>query len=241
MAITAANRFTGSSGVNGPYTTTSLTPVANRLYLFSVQGRISTGSVQPVCSSVTGAGLTWVQVNFSDMDNAGTDRQSVYTFRSMGTGSAGALTVTFSGQTLQRACWVLDEFDGVDTSGTNGSGAIVQSVKVDDGGSSATSAVATLAALADAANNASYSICGHQVQEAINHDSGDSYTELSDQAPLGVTSMATQVKIPGTTTPDWTWATGGRSGAISIEIKAAAAATAGYVPRRDPHRGLYMR
>lgn len=224
MAIIGANRFVGSSGVNGPYTTASLTPVANRLYMLSVHGRISTGSVQPVCSSVTGAGLTWVQANFSDTDTSGTDRQSVYTFRAMGTGSAGALTITFSGQTLQRACWSLDEFDGCDTSGTNGSGAIVQTAKTNDAGSGSTSVTVTLAAFADAVNNAAYGVFGHQVQEAITHGSG--FTELSDQAPLGVLALQTEWRLGQDTSVDASWATGARSSGHAFELKAAAAAAA---------------
>lgn len=240
MAITAANRFTGSSGVNGPYTTTSLTPVADTLYVLSVEGRISTGSVQPVCSSVTGAGLTWVQItSFSNMDAAGSDRASVYSFRSMGTGSAGALTITFSGQTLQRACWTLDEFTGIDTSGTNGSGAIVQDAKVDDGGSTATSASVTLSSFADSVNNVAYGVFGHQFQET--QTVGGGFTALSNQAPLGVTSLMTEWKTGEDTAVDASWATGARSGGIAMEIKMASAAVVGSVYRRDPHRGLTMR
>ena len=240
MAITATNIFTGSSGVNGPYTTASFTPAVGKLYVMSVEGRISSGSVQPVCSSMTSSSLTWVQVpSFTDMDAAGADRQSVYSFRTMGSGSSQTVSITFSGQTLQRACWTLDEFDGVDTSGTNGSGAIVQTAKVDDGGSSATSASVTLSAFADATNNVAYGIFGHQVQETQTVGSG--FTALSNQAPLGVTSLMTEWKTGQDTTVDASWATGGRSGGIAIEIKAASTAANTLLARRDPHRGLLMR
>jgi len=103
--------------------TASITPSANKLILLTVSSRAD--AVQPTISSISGNGLTWVEIGHSDYDASGS-RRSIFLYRAMGASpSSGAVTITWGGTQTAKA-WVIDEISGVDTSGTNGSGAIVQ-------------------------------------------------------------------------------------------------------------------
>ena len=107
------------------YATASITPTANYLVLASVT---SSKSGTPDTPTLSGNSLTWVQYNQIAYDTSGTQRTTTF-FRAMGASpSAGALTADFGGATQTACVIVVDQFSGVDTSGTNGSGAIVQSV-----------------------------------------------------------------------------------------------------------------
>lgn len=103
------------------YTTASITPSANKLILVAVE---NTKDTTPDIPTLSGNGLTWVQVNTTNGQVV-----RITLFRSMGASpSAGTITIDFAGVTQTGAMWSIAEFDGVDTTGTNGSGAIVQSV-----------------------------------------------------------------------------------------------------------------
>lgn len=145
--MTVSNKFGETffpPGSPSTYTTHGLlTPSNNNLYLCSVvlqENKTVTG--------ITGCGLTWVKV--AEFNNA----SGVYTtvFRALkGSGlSSGNLVLTFSGNLTEFACVAVDEASGVDTSGTDGSGAIVQSATI---GGSGTSKEVTLAAYASPSNH----------------------------------------------------------------------------------------
>jgi hypothetical protein len=113
-----------SGGIDSPTSTTcttnSITPSANKLVLLAI-GRRGTGTV----TSVTGNGLTWVQVA-DQFDGNGSGNNGVVLFRAMGSSpTTGSVTMTFSAA-QSRCNWSITELGNVDTSGTNGSGAIVQ-------------------------------------------------------------------------------------------------------------------
>lgn len=111
-----------SSGATASsFTTTSHTPSANALVLvgFSVTAALSV-------TSVTGNGLTWVQVATGTYGAGGA---TCYVYRAMGASpTLGGITVNLSGSTSGYSiCLSVCQFTGVATSGTNGSGAVVQS------------------------------------------------------------------------------------------------------------------
>lgn len=64
----------------------------------------------------------------------------------------GIITIDFAGQTETGAAWSIVQYTGMDTTGVNGSGAIVQSVTNSTGGANATSLTVTLAAFSNANN-----------------------------------------------------------------------------------------
>lgn len=163
MSISVTSLTSGGDNTSQTsYVTASITPSANKLILLWLA---SYSSIAP--SSMTGNGLTWVQV---------ATRLAAYgvcLYRAMGASpSSGAVTINFASSPI-RLVWGIAEFDGVDTSGTNGSGAIVQSA-TDESHNTGTLTV-TLGAFGSA-NNATFGTFGHG--STLNPESG--YTEISE-------------------------------------------------------------
>jgi hypothetical protein len=150
-------------------------------------------------------------------------------FRAMGASpSTGALTITYAGQTLTTAQWILDEATGVNTSGANGAGAIVQAAPNKDETFSQTVLTVTLGAFADAANGT----YGCFVNDApITPSVGAGFT-LADTDTGSLLGAGTEWKTTNDTTVDMTDgdAASAAMGGIAIEI-AVAAAGGGQAPR----------
>lgn len=147
MAIALASLVNYNSQTNAAsYTTGTYTPTANALVIAVVASRDFTTLAAP--SSVSGNGLTWVEVQ-SDVGHNPNNQGIVY--RAMGASpTTEGFTANFDGN--QEECTIIVcEATGVDTSGTNGSGAVVQSVKAT--ALTTNPVTATLAAFADAVNN----------------------------------------------------------------------------------------
>lgn len=128
--ITPATLLTAAH-TNAPGTSTntaSVTNTANALLLLAV-GYGDSGGAPAVPSSITGLGLTWVLVD--SQADSGTNRGHAL-YRAMGASSTGAITITW-GTGTDVGTWNLQEFRNCDTSGTNGSGAIVQTKKTNAG------------------------------------------------------------------------------------------------------------
>jgi hypothetical protein len=147
MAVASTNiTTTGNSTDLSSYSTASITPATNSLILAWVYSIAATAPNTPTAS---GNGLTWVQVD-SQLDSDSLRRITL--FRAMGASpTTGAVTFSFGGQTQTGCGWSLVSYSGIDTTGTNGSGAIVQAVKAASVGS-ATSLTVTLAAFSSANN-----------------------------------------------------------------------------------------
>lgn len=153
-----------TSGVNNTdatsFSTDSVTPTANALILVSIIARASDGGA-PENPTLSGNGLTWVLANsYSQSVN-----RKAFVYRSMGASpSAGAITIDFgTGNTMTSCIWSVDQFTSVDTTGTNGSGAIVQSV---GGGVDGTTFSITLSAFGSA-NNTTFGAFGASSATAI--------------------------------------------------------------------------
>ena len=141
-AVTPNHLTTGCAAALTSFTTASISPGANRLVLLWVSDR---DAGAPAPTSVSGNSLTWVQVNTVAFSTNG--RLTLY--RAMGAApTAGSVTISFTAN-INRACWSIVEYDGVDTSGTDGSGAVVQSATAT---AASTSLTVTLAAFASANN-----------------------------------------------------------------------------------------
>ena len=220
MTISRSALESGFSATDGTvFTTASFTPSANKLILVYISARpsASTGT-----ASLSGNGLTWVLVSG---ETSGVRYSAIW--RSMGVSpSAGGLTITFT-DTMRNCTWEISEFDGVDTSGSNGSGAIVQSVNDDSGANLVTSLSITLASFGDATNNASYGGFTHRASEDQVEESG--YTELSEQQISGeIHTGSAQWKIGEDTSVSCSWATSARAVGAACEIKIAASVGSGY-------------
>jgi hypothetical protein len=190
--------------------TSSVTPGANRVVYAAFQSALAAGPAAP--TGVTGNGLTWVQVDTLPFHTSNARRISV--FRAMGASpTAGAITATW-GINQTAKLWSVVECDGVDTTGTNGSGATVQSVTTT--GTAVTTVTNTLAALA-APTSVHLAFTGLSIGNSIAPDAD--FVELTD------VNTAT-----GTSTLEAEWATNqtvitptfpsANAGAISVEVKA---------------------
>lgn len=220
MAITAANKITETSEVSTTsyVTSATLTPAVNDLYLLAVANRVGSGT--PNTPTVTGGGgLTWVQVATVQIPTTTTRRITV--FRALKTSglTSGTITVDFAGQTQTRVSLSVDEFAGVDTSGTDGSGAIVQSNT--GSAASGTTATVTLSAFGDATNNAAYMASGNTSLIVVTPETG--YTELADTGASGTIGPSVEVewKIGQDTSVTSTWGVSNNWAAIAAEIKAS--------------------
>ena len=217
MAISPTH-LTAKSDSDGNTTivTASISPGANRLILVSVAIYDDSGST--TVSSVVGNGITYTQVAVTAAIDDGAGPYTLYLYRGMAASpSAGAITATVSANALQLDIAVT-EFDGVDTGGTNGSAAVVQSATNTVNGG--TELIVTLAAFGDAGNGAFGCTISYNGRART---AGTGWTELSE-----VTQIQEQWRADNDTTCNWTWTTSDDAAGIAIEIKAAAAA-GGYV------------
>jgi endoglucanase len=213
--VSAAHLTNGTSAVDATsYTTASIAPTANNLVLVVVNSRTATGTPnQPV---VSGAGITF---DFVQRVDASGGVKSLFLYRGLSASpGSGALTISFSGQTQIACLWSVSEFAGVDTSGANGSGALVQNVIFIDTGTD-TGAAITLASYGSA-NNVGFGAVARQAQAGTTAGAG--FTELSEtlQAENGY-NLETEWGAAGDNTVDWSWvSTGEEKYGIAVEIKA---------------------
>jgi hypothetical protein len=140
--------LTNTSSANATeYTTTSFTTTANALVLAYV---VTSDTVLPDAHALTSLHGTWVEIARTNFNTTGTPLNRVSLWRTMsGSGGSSTLTNKFAGAATGCAFNVV-QFTGVDTSGSQGSGAIAQVVM---GAADATANPAiTLAALTGSAN-----------------------------------------------------------------------------------------
>ena len=219
MSVAANHLTEGGSDVDATsFTTASISPAPNALVLAAVAVAQTGAPTQP---TLTGNGLTWVLEDSAAYDITGTFG-TLFLFRAMGASpTPGTLVIDFGGVTHLGCVWAIDEFTGVDTSGSDGSGAIVQSVSEVETDLGTTASV-TLAAFADAAN-ATYGACAKQTFEDFTPGGG--FSVLSDlHIATPVVSILAEWQAANDTVVDCSWATAGeKSGIIGVEIKAGAA------------------
>lgn len=210
MAITKTDLTSGFHASS--YVTASVSPGANRLVLIAVWSRGD--DTNP--TGIAGAGLTFDMILAQD-PSSGSRQMSLWRAMSASP-SSGAITITFSGAQTT-VSWSVMEFDGVDTGGSNGSAAVVQSAGNTDGSGTATSLSVTLAAFGDAANNVAFGFVGiRAVNENMNPGSG--FAEIHEVQDSGDGTIITEWKTGEDTGVDASWSTGADVGGIAIEIAA---------------------
>lgn len=233
MAIVEASLTNSQSTTDATsYATASITPTANRLVLAAIVHRKSAATA--TTPTLSGNGLTWVQVATVPFNTTATSLQRLTLFRALGASpSAGAATFDFGGVTQQHAEWSIVEFGGVNTGGTNGSSAVAQSAtNVSD--TNDTSASVTLAAFANA-GNATYGVIATSIGTANNVTPGSGFTEITEQniaEGAGVSStLESEYQLANDTSVDWTMGAG-KWAAVVLEV-AILAPTSFVVPRRS--------
>jgi hypothetical protein len=106
------------------YTTAAIAPASQTLVTVAVLMRRSSGALSP---GITGGGMTaWELVTSVDFDTQGAPTKRLTIFRAMSNSpGSGPITITFS-SSVSNAQWIVSQWNGVETSGSNGSGAIAQ-------------------------------------------------------------------------------------------------------------------
>lgn len=221
MAIACTNLVQNQDGTDdADSTVASATYTAGRLYLLTLCSRAD--SVQPTISSIsapTGSGIVWTAVRAGvDFDASGS-RRTLFLYRGMPTATVSSgFTITWGG-TQTAKTWSIDEITGMDTSGTQGSGAIVQSVA--NQGGSVTSLTVTLASFSNV-QNATYGAFGNAGEGVLSAGSG--FTRFGNQRVAGEAGLGTEFRADNDTSVDMSNSTMDIGG-IAIEIKIASSST----------------
>lgn len=218
-AITASNLTSGGVGTNTSVATASISPASNALVIVSVSSRNASATPPATIPTVTGASGTWVQIATVSDGSAGARTVTLFRDLSASPGS-GALTIDFAGVSQGSIAWSIEQFQNTDTTGTHGSGAIVQNGTANPATGTTTSLLITLPAFGST-NNAGYGFIRNSGAAAITVGSG--FTHLSGGASTGgVTDSEWKLND---NTVDWSWASQSvTSVAMAIEIKASGGA-----------------
>lgn len=195
------------------YTTASIFPAPNTLVTISVLSYRSRGSISP---TVSGGGMSsWAQVAIVDFDDLSVPRRRLTIFRAM-SASPGSGPITFSyASQVNNVEWIVSQWNGVETSGANGAGAIGQT------GSARADAVGGLSvSLAPFSNGANVALGAFGVNSKVLAIApGAGFTEI-DERPAnegGKGDLQAEWAV-NQATIDATW-TNLRGGALGVEIK----------------------
>jgi hypothetical protein len=211
MAISLSSLGTNVTNGGTTCSVASITPTGSAVFAAIVVG-VGT-STQPTVTSVTGCGLTWTAVASVNGDATGGDRQSTFLYQGIGTPSSGTVTVTIPNSSRIA-------LNVIDAAGVDGTTPVVQSA-TNTTASGTTSITVTLAAFADATNNAAFGVWGVQNNTANIVTPGTGFTELAE-TNQGDTHLETEWKLGQDTSVDWSTSGGStfRSGAIAVELAA---------------------
>jgi hypothetical protein len=202
------------------YSFASVTASNDRLYVVFLSTSIASGGTAPAATSVSGAGLTFTEIGTPGgvLYSASPGVRRMQAWRALVSAGAATGSITISlGGTSTGMDAVLLELNGVDTSGTNGSGAVVQSATNKATGVNALTV--TLPAFASP-NNRPVAFFNHRAAEATTHEAG--YTELDDGTHGSPPAGAECEWNPSTAdaTPSVSWATSAAAAGFAIEINA---------------------
>ncbi|MGE5744365.1 MAG: invasin domain 3-containing protein [Gemmatimonadota bacterium] len=197
------------------FTTASIAPAPNALVTVAVlTHQASAAAPSP---TLTGGGMSAWTVVASVAYNGATPLDRLTIFRAMSASpGSGPITIT-SSVTVSNCQWIVSQWNGVDQSGTNGSGAIAQTASAS--GSAVTSLTAALAAFASPSNVAYGAFGAASATSVIVAGSG--FTTI-DQQPSGEGTVGDlfaewAVNLPAVTA---SWSSR-NAGALGVEIKAA--------------------
>lgn len=219
MALTRTLLTAGGDTTNGNvYTTASITPGANRLILLAVQLDPAGSGVTP---TITGCGLTWVLIARNIVANS---TRTVLLFRARGAAPTTG-PVTIDAGALQDGCiWFVVEYNGADTSGTNGSGAIVQVMDAEGVETAVTSVDLPFGAPVDPANE-TFAIVGQSTGAA--QTAGTGWTQLSYQGIATPTqAAASQYANPAQQNVRASFGASTNAFVAAVEVKAGVSAAA---------------
>lgn len=238
-AVTCTQVLSGNDGTNSQtYTTASWTPTANTLQLIVVANSHATDA-NTVTSVAQSGGLSFTcpntdQVWTSVFDS--TDKRLTICHGMTSSPVAATATITITGTSNTEALWKGIECSGVDTGGSNGSGAIVQS-KVAGTTSTLTPTLSYSAGFGDTTNNVAYSASA--IANNTTWAAGSGFTELGAESSAASPAYTLGHQqdangFSGTSVDGGTF--GGSAAATGMAIVEIKMATAGGTAR--PSHGL---
>jgi hypothetical protein len=215
MAITPTHLFTAGTSTDGTSWTSGTTWLASANSLVLAAAAVSFSGAEPTLTlDGTAVGLTFENVLSAILFDTSVRKFAV--FRAMGASPATGAPTLNATQTCTGFQLSIAQFTGVDTSGTNGSGAIVQAVG--NNGNSGT--IVTLAAFADAVNNMTYGAAAGSTNSAPTVGTGFTLLGSNNGASPG-RNIISEYKAGEDTTVDAGMAS--IMAIVGIEIKMAAA------------------
>lgn len=215
--LTAGNATPNQSD----YTTVSISPAPNALVTVAVMGHRSSGALaSPV---ITGGGMTsWTEVADVTFDDVGSPHKRVTVYRAMSASpGSGPINISFE-RSVSNSQWIVSQWQGVETSGVNGSGAIGQiGANAGDGVNGLSVALGAFSS----STNVAYGVFGVRSGN-LEVTPGAGFTEISEQ-PSGETPADLMAEwAVGDPTIDASWSNL-HGGALGIEIKAGGAPPGG--------------
>lgn len=232
MAINFSIISSGFDEVPGTSATdadTTTVPGSNHLVKIAVLSVMESAST-PNQPTVTGKGLgTFVPFETQLFTNGATYNARLTVLHAMAASpTAAQIVIDFGGQTQDAVLWAIIQSGDVDTSGSNGAGALVQSDAATGNG---TSASAVLAAFADAINNATvYAVAAAPGTASITPEGG-----MTAFAQVDSTSYSLRLawRLGEDLSPSATIGASRDWAVIAAETKAAAGGGGGDVGNRD--------
>jgi hypothetical protein len=211
--------LTAGNDVNNQkvFTTASIAPAANALVTVAVVGHNATSA--PASPTLSGGGMTaWAEVASVTLDSLSIPHKRMTIFRGLRAApGSGPITITFP-VTVSNAQWIVSQWTGVDASGTNGSGAVVQTASARNDGVNALTAA--LAPFGDPANVA-YGVVGVNGSGLV-VTPGGGFTEISEQS--SGESPRSVLEAEWTTNDasiDASWGGALKAAILGVELKAA--------------------
>jgi hypothetical protein len=144
-------------------------------------------------------------------------------WRALGTPSSGTLTIDYGVDTQLGIVYKQVEWSGVDTSGTNGSGAIVQTAKNQT--TAGTTQSLTLGSGLGSASNAEFAVFGAKANTTFTVEAGWTETDAEQGGSSPAMTLATAYRTGEDLTVVGTFGTTGSKAGIIVEIKASSGAS----------------
>lgn len=208
MAAISFTNLTSGGLINSQSSlaTSSISPASNKACFATVSSLQNVGSTTP---TLTGCGLTWVQVGTYQISQI-----RITMFIGIGTASTGALTFDWGGDNQTSFVWTVDQADNAATTGLT---SVIQNASANINGAISSPITITLAAFANS-NNAAYGVfCSFTNVTSITAGSG--FTELSNNIVSGgLVAEEAEWKLNDNTV-DWALGGAGATQALAMAIE----------------------
>jgi len=211
----------GNNAVNQQvYTTAAIAPAPNTLITLAVMAHNATSATPS--PTVTGGGMSaWTEVTSTTFHTVSLPHTRLTVFRAMSPApGSGPITITFN-HNMSHSQWIVSQWEGVETSGVNGAGAIGETGS--RSGDAVSGLTVPLAAFGNS-NDVAYGVFGVAKNVAA-VTPGAGFTEISEQPSAESTPSDLEAEWAtnlNTIAATWTNLNGA---ALGVQIKAGSSAS----------------